>query len=188
MRPSAVIVHRGARGLLLAVMAARLLSTPGLGQSSDTPSLGDLARKQRAKQQQSKSSPAKPKKVVTDEDLPARGTPGDEAPPRDGPHEEISIPRSASDVTQYGDQLKTAIVRQKAAIADLKSRIEKLNASIRFVQANAYRNGVEYNKLQTQKQEEVERLQGQLGDQQRDLEQIQETARKAGYGSSVWDP
>jgi len=56
------------------------------------------------------------------------------------------------------------------------------------VEANAYRNGVEYNKLQAHKQQEVERLQGQLDEQKRDLEQMQEKARKAGYGSAVWDP
>ena len=190
MRPPGIWVHRGIRSVALAVIAVCMAIAPGLGQSSDAPSLGDLARKQRAKQQQSKNSPAKPKKVVTDEDLPARSgsDSGDDAPPRDGPHEEISIRRSATDVTQYGNELKTAIARQKAAIADLKGRIEKLNASIHFVEANAYRNGVEYNKLQAHKQQEVERLQRQLNEQQRDLEQTQETARKAGYGSAVWDP
>lgn len=190
MRPFAVRLRRRIRyvELVVAVIAGCVLHSSGLGQSPDTSSLGDLARKQRAKQQQGKNSSAKSKKVVSDEDLPARGTSGDEVPPRDGPHAEISIPRSATDMTQYGDQLKTAILRQKAAIADLKGRIEKLNDSIHFVQANAYRNGVEYNKLQAQKQQEVERLQGQLGDQQRDLEQMQETARKAGYGGAVWDP
>ena len=168
----------------LAITVALLLTAIASAQS-DTPSLGDLARKQREKQQQAKNS-AKPKKVVTDEDLPPRADSSDDS--GDTPREEVSSPRSAGEVLQYGDQLKSAIVRQKATIADLKNRIEKLNSSIHFVQANAYRNGVEYNKYQAQKQQEVERLQGQLSDQQRDLEQTQETARKAGYGSSVWDP
>jgi len=44
--------------------------------------------------------------------------------------------------------------------------------------ANAYRNGVEYNKIQAQKQQEVQRLQGQLAEQQKNLEKMQETARK----------
>jgi predicted RNase H-like nuclease (RuvC/YqgF family) len=89
---------------------------------------------------------------------------------------------------QSGDQFKSAIARQKGIIADLKARVDKVNGSIHFVEANAYRNGVEYNKLQAQKQQEVERLQGQLDEQKRDLEQMQEKARKAGYGSAVWDP
>lgn len=188
MRLSAVcVIWRP--GLVAVVIAACVLSTPSLGQSSDTSPLGDLARRQREKKEQAKNSPAKPKKVVTDEDMPARAPElEDETPPRDGPHEEMSIPRSASDVTHTGDQMKAAIVRQKAAVADLKSHIDKLNASIHFVEANAYRNGVEYNKIQAQKQQEVERLQGQLSEQQRSLEHMQETARRAGYGSAVWDP
>ena len=89
---------------------------------------------------------------------------------------------------QTGDQLKAAIQRQKSAVADLKSHIDKLQDSIHFVEANAYRNGVEYNRAQAEKQQEVQRLQGQLDEQRKNLEQMQETARKAGFGSSVWDP
>lgn len=186
MRPSAVFVSRVMRCLrLLAVVAVFALSMESLGQSSDTPSLGDVARKQREKQEKNKA--AKPKKVVTDEDMPAPASDKD-VPPSDGPHEEVSVERSASDVLQSGDQFKSAIARQKGIIADLKARVDKVNGSIHFVEANAYRNGVEYNKHQAQKQQEVERLQGQLDEQKRDLEQMQEKARKAGYGSAVWDP
>lgn len=191
MRLSTVIVRRVVRGLglIAVVIAVFALSTDSLGQSSDTPSLGDLARKQRQKQQ-TKNPTAKPKKVVTDEDMPAHAATDsvDETPLRDGPHEEDTIQRSAGDVLQNGDQMKAAIAQRKAAIADLRNHIDKLNDSIHFVEANAYRNGVEYNKVQAQKQQEVQRLQGQLNEQQRTLEQMQETARKAGYGSAVWDP
>src|ERR1700739_3438062 len=188
MRLSTVIVRRVVRGLglIVVVIAIFALSTDSLGQSSDPPSLGDLARKQREKQQ-SKNSTAKPKKVVTDEDMPAHA-PDEDVAHSDSPHGEMSGERTASDVLQSGDQFKSAIARQKGVIADLKAHIDKLNASIHFVQANAYRNGVEYNKIQAQKQQEAERLQGQLDEQQRGLEHMQETARKAGYGSAVWDP
>jgi uncharacterized protein YukE len=187
MRLSTVIVRRVVRGLgLIAVLiAVFVLSTDSLGQTSDT-SLGDLARKQRQKQL-GKNPTAKPKKVVTDEDMPAHA-PDEDVAHSDNPQGEMPAKRSATDVLQTGDQFKSAITRQKAAITDLKSRIDKLNSSIHFVEANAYRNGVEYNKVQAQKQQEVERLQGQLNEQQRGLEQMQETARKAGYGSAVWDP
>jgi hypothetical protein len=172
---------------LLAVVAVFALSMESLGQSSDTPSLGELARKQREKQEKDKASAAKPKKVVTDEDMPAQAA-DEDVPASDGPHEEMSTERSATDVLQTGDQFKSAISRQKAIVSDLKARIDKRNASIHFVEANAYSNGVEYNKLQAQKQQEVKRLQGQLDEQKRNLELLQERARKAGYGSAVWDP
>jgi len=194
MRLSTIIVRRVIRGLglIAVVIAVFVLSTDSLGQSSDAPPLGDLARNQREKQQ-GKKPPAKSKKVVTDEDLPAHA-PDADAPPNDGRHEEVSaehpasVEHSASNVLQSGEQFKSAIARQKAAIADLRGHIDKLNDSIHFVEANAYRNGVEYNKVQVQKQQEVQRLQGQLDEQKKELEQMQEKARKAGYGSAVWDP
>lgn len=159
--------------------------------SSGTPSLGDLARKQRQKQP-AKDAQAKPKKVVTNEDLPEHpeassdtASSSSSAPNASSP-DDGSAPAGA--VLQAGDQLKAAILKQKTAVADLKSQIDKLQGSIHFVEANAYRNGVEYNKSQAQKQQEVQRLQGQLDEQKKNLEQMQETARKAGFGSSVWDP
>jgi uncharacterized protein YukE len=87
-----------------------------------------------------------------------------------------------------GEQWKAAIQQQKSAVADLKSHIDKVQDSIHFVEANRYRNGVEYNKVQAEKQQEVQRLQSQLDEQKKKLEQMQESARKAGFGSSVWDP
>lgn len=177
------------------------LASASLGQSScNPPSLGDLARKQRESKQKdakdakdapakAKGAPAKAKKVVTDEDMPEHAPDSDEAVAGpDGPHDEASVPKSADDVVRTGDQWKAAIAQRKAVLADLKDRIDKLNGSIHFVEANAYRNGVEYNKKQAQKQQDVERMQAQYDDQKRDLEQMQENARKAGYGSAVWDP
>jgi len=177
------------------------LASASLGQSSCNPlSLGDLARKQRESKQKdakdakdapakAKDALAKAKKVVTDEDMPEHAPDSDEAVAGpDGPHDEASVPKSADDVVRTGDQWKAAIAQRKAVLADLKDRIDKLNGSIHFVEANAYRNGVEYNKKQAQKQQDVERMQAQYDDQKRDLEQMQENARKAGYGSAVWDP
>jgi predicted RNase H-like nuclease (RuvC/YqgF family) len=176
----------------LALVAGLLAFTiTAYGQSSsDSPSLGDLARKQRQKQQQTKET-AKSKKVVTNEDIPehpdssdssARSSPAASEVARD----DSSPPAGA--VLQAGDQLKATILRQKTAVADLKAQIDQVQDSIHFVEANAYRNGVEYNKLQAQKQQEVQRLQGQLEELKKNLEQMQETARKAGFGSAVWDP
>jgi len=62
----------GIRGLQPAVLISGLalaLAAGGYGQSSDNSSLGDLARKQRQKQQ-AKDAHATPKKVVTNEDIP----------------------------------------------------------------------------------------------------------------------
>ena len=166
-----------------------MLTAIGHGQSSDNPSLGDLARQQRHKQQQPKTA-VPSKKVVTNEDIPEHPQ-ETSAAETDLPNSEVhdsSAASSAGDVMKTGEQWKAAIQQQKNAVADLKNHIDKLQDSIHFVEANRYRNGVEYNKVQAEKQKEAQRLQSRLDELQKNLEQMQESARKAGFGSSVWDP
>jgi predicted RNase H-like nuclease (RuvC/YqgF family) len=178
-------LNRSLRWPLTLTVILFALSLASSAQSSDSPPLGDLARKQREKQ----SKTAKPKKVVTNEEIPESPNANSSDSGRgDGPHDEVSIHNPAGDVLKTGDAYKAQIAQRKAALAELKNQMDKLNDSIHFVEANAYRNGVEYNKRQAQKQQEVERLKGQYEEQKRDLEQMQESARKAGFGSAVWDP
>jgi uncharacterized coiled-coil protein SlyX len=105
----------------------------------------------------------------------------------DGAHDASAAAPDAGAVMKTAEQWKAAIQQQKSVVADLKSHIEKLQDSIRFVEANRYRNGVESNKVQADKQKEVQRLQEQLDGFQKNLENMQESARKAGFGSAVWD-
>jgi hypothetical protein len=184
---SSVRVSGRAPGLAFLVVA---LATSAFGQTSASQSLGDLARKQKQKQQ-AKEGQTSAKKVVTNEDIPehpeevsdssATSSSSDEG------HSDLGAP-AARDVLRTGDQWKAAIQQQKNAVAELRNHIGKLQDSIHFVEANRYRNGMEYNKVQVEKQKEVQRLQGQLDEYQKSLEQMQESARKAGFGSSVWDP
>jgi uncharacterized protein YukE len=181
------------RVIVLASAVVLVLVGMSLGQASDSPSLADLARKQRQKQH-GKDAQVSPKKVVTNEDLPEHPEESPDSsgsansPDVDGSHDVSSAAPAAGDVMKTGEQWKTAIQQQKNALADLKSHIDKLQDSIHFVEANRYRNGVEYNKVQAEKQKEAQRLQGRLEELQRSLEQMQESARKAGFGSAVWDP
>lgn len=165
-------------GLVLAVAAA-----------SDDQSLGDLARQQRQKQQ-SKDAHA-PRKVITNEDLPDNPTSPEAssgASAGSDKREDPSSGPSSSDFMRAGEQWKAQIHAQKNSIASLQKQIDKLNSSIHFVEANRYRNGVQYNQLQMQKQEEAQRMQQQLDEARNQLEQMQEAARKAGFGNSVYDP
>jgi hypothetical protein len=86
------------------------------------------------------------------------------------------------------ERWKALIQAQKNAVSSLQEQIDKLHSSIHFVEANLYVNGPQYNKRQAQKQQEVERAQAQLEEQKKRLEDMQESARKQGYGSSVYDP
>jgi hypothetical protein len=86
------------------------------------------------------------------------------------------------------EEWKAAIQSQKAVLDNLQQQIDKLSALIHFVEANRYVNGVQNNQRQAQKQEEVKRLQTQLDEQKQKLADMQEAARKAGFGNGVYDP
>lgn len=66
--------------------------------------------------------------------------------------------------------------------------MDELSESIRFAPANCVANCVGWNERQREKQQRVERMQAQLEEQKRRLDDMQESARKQGYGSSVYDP
>jgi len=174
----------------LLVCASAGYSQSSNAPSSDTPSLGDLVRKQKQLQQEAKDKGAKPNKVVTDEDIPPHpeeSSTDANSTNDESPHGDAEV-TPASTVMHTGEQWKAAISQQKSAIADLKARIDKVQSSIHFLEANAYRSGVQYNKLQARKQEEVARAQNQLVEMQKNLERMQDDARRAGFGSAVWDP
>jgi predicted RNase H-like nuclease (RuvC/YqgF family) len=165
---------------IAAVIGVALIVVAGsFGQS-----LGDVARKQR--QKLAKDAHA-PRKVVTNEDIPER--PESTATTSVSTDEGNTAPASpASNDTHAGEEWKAKIEAQKNSVASLQSQIDKLNSSIHFVEANRYYNGVQYNERQVQKQNEVRRMQKQLDEQKKQLEDLQESARKAGLGSSVYEP
>ena len=86
------------------------------------------------------------------------------------------------------EQWRAQIQTQKTAISSLQNQIDKLNDSIHFAPANCVANCVQRTDRQREKQQEVERMQAQLEDQKKRLEDMQESARQQGYGSSVYDP
>ena len=155
----------------------------------DEPSLGDLARQQRQQKQQAKAAPgkdAKAPKVITNEELPshtvvppALATSGDET---------TSSTDSASATKMPAEQWKSQILSQKNQIASLQTQIDQLNESIRFAPPNCVENCVSWNERQKQKQQQVENMQAQLEEQKKRLDEMQESARKQGYGSSIYDP
>lgn len=142
-------------------------------------SLGDVARQQRQKQQAKKGQAAP--KVITNEEIP-------EHPQDPSDQNQAEEPASPAMGSKPAEHWKSEIQAQKQAVASLQSQIDKLNSTIHFVEANRYRNGVQYNQRQEQKQEQVERMKDQLAQQQKKLEDMQEAARKDGYGNAVYDP
>jgi hypothetical protein len=87
-----------------------------------------------------------------------------------------------------GEYWKGRIQAEKNQIQSLQSRIDQLNGSVHFAPGNCVRNCVEWNPHQKQKQQEAARLQSQLARAQTNLGEMQEAARRQGYGNSVYDP
>jgi len=144
-------------------------------------SLGDVAREQRQKQQ-AKNAQAD-KKVVTNEDLP-------EHPDAE---QSTSNPQSANpdpDLSEKkpAEQWKQEIQAQKQSVANLQAEMDRLNSSIHFAPGNCVRNCVQWNEHQVQKQDEAQRMQAELEQQKKKLDNMQEAARKQGYGNSVYEP
>jgi len=175
------------RMFLLFTAAISLISAGANGQ--DAPSLGDLARQQRQQKEQSKTAPgkeAKSSKVITNEQIPEHPEVSTATTANAG--ERTAQPATSSGPKQPAEHWKSQILAQKNQIASLQGQVDELNESIRFAPANCVANCVGWNERQREKQQQVERMRAQLEDQKRRLDDMQDSARKQGYGSSVYDP
>ena len=171
-------MRSASRKLLFYTAALIAMTAAAFGQS-----LGDVAREQRQKQQ-AKTSQAVPK-VITNEDL---GEPEDSTPQASSAESKQDVPHSSSLGSRSAEQWKSQIEAQKRAIAALQKRIDEVNSSVHFARASATWREVQHNERQEQKLDQVQQMQNQLAAEQKKLEDMQESARREGFGSSVYDP
>ena len=170
-----------------------LITALALGQ--DSPSLGDVARQARKQKQQSQdpqtkaSQSSKPARVITNEEIPEHSE-ADAEPSMQHDVRQGNGPSSSGSggAKIPAEQWKSQIAAQKNAVASLQNSVDKLNDSIHFAPGNCVSGCVQWNERQKEKQEQVERGQAQLAEQKKRLEDMQESARRQGYGSSVYDP
>jgi len=170
---------------------AVIFLSAALSYSQDSQSLGDVARQ--ARQQKTRVSDAPGKdlqahKVVTNDEIPEQAASTADGSGADQSYELASHQASSEPGKLSAERWKALIQAQKNVVSSLQKQIDRLNSSIHFVEANLYVNGPQHNKRQAQKQQEVERAQAQLEEQRKRLEDMQESARKQGYGSSVYEP
>jgi hypothetical protein len=136
-----------------------------------------------------KAAGAKPaKKVITNEEISSHSDASQPvASSTKGPVAETSDydPGAQKNPPEYW---KSRILSQKNLIASLKNDIDSLSASIQYAPGNCVSGCVEWNERQQQKQQQVDGMKVQLQEQEKQLEEMQEAARKQGYGNSVYDP
>jgi hypothetical protein len=131
--------------------------------------------------------PAKPPRVITNDEIPSHvgstvTSPGSPVP--NPGHSQPSYGTQKMPAEQWG----SLIQQQKDAIASLQREIANLSESIHYAGGNCVANCVQWNEREKEKQDRAETMKAQLEQQQKRLEDMQEAARKQGFGSAVYDP
>jgi hypothetical protein len=195
------------------LLAANAFVCSFLAYGQDSQSLGDVARQARVQKQQkdaqAKDTPAKdvqrkdaqassavskdaqppkPPRVITNDEIPSHvGSTMTSAPGSQTPNTRYSQPTYGTQEIP-AEQWQSQIQNQKNAIASLQREIASLSESIHYAGGNCVANCVQWNERQKEKEDQVESMKAQLEQQQKRLEDLQDAARKQGFGSSVYDP
>jgi hypothetical protein len=169
--------------LLACGTAAIFLATAARSQSS--PSLGEVARQQRQQENAAQTTGDAPK-VYTNADLP-KASDSDAMVETTNTHK-APLPVPANQLRQSAERWRAQILAQKSQIAATQARVDQVNRSIHFANDCSMGRCVGWNARQARKQEQVESMQRQLEEQKEHLAQMQEAARRQGYGNSVYEP
>ncbi len=189
------------------LLAAGALLCAFTAYGQDSQSLGDVARQTRQQKQQkdapakdaspkaasskqaagagAKDAPPKSPHVITNDEIPSHLTPSATAATRSQTTDEPDAAPNSNDRDVRAEQWRTQIQAQKSAIASLQSQITDLSESVHYAGGNCVANCVQWNERQKEKQDQVESLKTQLEEQKKQLESMQESARKEGFGSSI---
>ncbi|PYX47232.1 MAG: hypothetical protein DMG79_14520 [Acidobacteria bacterium] len=179
------------------MLIAILCALPALTQ--DSQSIADAARKARLQKQQketevkSSASPtdaqsAKMAHVITNDEIPEHV--GSTLTQTNSPQAQTPTytPQEYRARKIPGDQWKAQIQAQKNAIASLQHEIDSLSASIHFPENCLPNSCAQRNERQIQKEDRVEIMKQQLEQNKKLLEELQDSARKQGFGTAVYDP
>ena len=184
------------RIFLKSLAIALLLNVTSFGQSGEP--LGDVARANREKQAAQEAAGAMPP-VITSKDLPGDQPVIPEANASQPMTEVSGVSRSfegrPSDQPfaeqrfsgqRAGEQWRERIQARESRIADLQARIDQMNASMHPGSSAQYEGP--YTRHQARQMQRVAQMQEILDQQRRRLFMMQETARRAGIHTSVYDP
>jgi hypothetical protein len=181
----------------IAALAVLMFAMAQFGLGQDSQSLGDVARQARQEKQNKDAQPksdgkTSAPKVITNEEIGSHSgpAPSSEAGARNNASGESGAAAStnSSGAKTSAEEWKSQIRAQKDAVNALQADIDKENDSIQFAPGNCVSGCVQWNEHQIQKQQDVERKRSQLDTLKQHLQDMQESARQQGYGSSVYDP
>jgi hypothetical protein len=185
---------------IVSLLIANLFFCALLAQGQDSQSLAEAARQSRIQKQQkdtqakdtvpseADTQPAKEPRVITNDDIPENA--GSTQSLENSPHgyRVSNAPSNPAARKTSADQWKSRIQAQKNSIASMQREIASLSGSIHFPENCLPRTCAQRNERQLEKQNRVEIMNHQLDEQRQRLEELQESARKEGYGNSVYDP
>jgi hypothetical protein len=149
-------------------------------------SLGDVARQNQQKMQ-NQTSPT----VLTNDDLPKSGLADEDAEPQSSTGH-AGRPHATTKATSGKDaaalSFRARILNQKSSIAALRARIDNVQASTRFARDPYSYYAAQTNERAQAKVQEAKDLKHQLEIDEKKLEDLQEEARRAGYGNAIYEP
>jgi predicted RNase H-like nuclease (RuvC/YqgF family) len=149
-------------------------------------SVADIARQN---QQRVQNRPAE--NVITNDDMPVDGLADEDAiAPRHPALKHKSDPDSAKVLAMDKEarSFRTRILTQKSAISALQARIDHETSAVHFARASVSYNAAQTNTRAQAKLDEIQALNQQMESERKKLEDLQESARKAGFGNGVYDP
>jgi hypothetical protein len=151
----------------------------------DSPPQADSASNPDASATEPKTTPSvKSSRVITNDDIPESKRPDAPASPQP---RSLSHPLPATEIKRSAEYWKSQILPLKNSIAAQQRNIDRLSKSIYFAGGD-YEIHEVWNERQRRKLEQLEIMKSRLQDLQDRLDQLQEAARRQGYGNSVYDP
>jgi hypothetical protein len=164
------------------------------GQDQSVADAARQSRLEKQKQTQSQDSAAtapenqaKTHHVITNDEIPEHEGSDSASSMNSQPHRAVETPPAHPQGKLSAGEWRFQIQSQKNAITSLQNEIARLSASIHFP-VSCLRNCPERTERQLQKENRVEIMKTQLDQQQKHLEEMQESARRQGFGNSVYDP
>lgn len=176
-----------------AITVTAVVMFAALTCGQDSPSLGDVARQVRQQKQdkeaKSKAAPdSKTPRIITEQQMPEHPELASKASGSTDEHGGAAAGPSSNGSKLSAEQWRSEIQAQESRVRTEEQELKNLKDSIQFAPGNCVYGCAQWNERQKEKQERAERMEAQLEEEKKRLEEMQESARQQGYGSSVYEP